>query len=66
MKLNTKQILIIVGSLVIGFVINWLLWLVIMKHPGEIGAMYQVLVTVTIGAAFVHIGDSLLKADIFR
>lgn len=65
-KYNGKQIGLIVGSLVIAFVINWLLWLLFMKHPEEINAAYQALLTICLASAFVIVGDKFLKTEIFR
>ena len=65
-KFNKKQIGLIVGSLVIAFVINWLLWLLFMKHPEEINAAYQTLLTICLGAAIIIVGDKFLKTEIFR
>ena len=65
-KFNKKQIGLIVGSLVIAFVINWLLWLLFMKHPEEINAAYQALLTICLGAALIIVGDKFLKTEIFR
>jgi len=66
MKLNGKQIGIILVSLVLAFIVNWVLWLLIMKHPENISFMYQALVTICLGAAFVHVGDRLTNAGIFK
>lgn len=65
-KLNAKQIGLIVGSLVVAFIINWLIWLVLMKHPGEIAMAYQLLVTICLGSAFIVVGDRILKTQIFK
>lgn len=65
-KFNGKQIGLIVGSLVIAFVINWLLWLLFMKHPEEIDAAYQALLTICLGTAFIVAGDKFFKTEIFR
>lgn len=65
MKLNGKQIAIILASLLLAFIINWLLWLLIMGHPTEIDVIFHALVTICLAAAFVVIGDSLTKAEIF-
>ena len=65
-KYNGKQIGLIIGSLVIAFVINWILWLIFMKHPDEINAAYQALLTICIGSAFFIVGDKVFKTEIFR
>ena len=44
-KYNAKQWGLIIGSLIIAFVIQFVMWLLIMGHPDEISAMYQVLTT---------------------
>lgn len=64
-KYSKKQIGLIVGSLVVAFVINWLLWLVIMNHPDEIGPAYQALLTLCLGTVFIIVGDKFLKTKIF-
>ncbi len=66
MKLNSKQLGVIAVSMAIGFVINWLAWLAIMKHPNEISAMYHILVTLTLGSAFMYVLDAVTKAEIFK
>ncbi|MEA3334605.1 MAG: hypothetical protein U9R25_01755 [Chloroflexota bacterium] len=65
MKYNTKQIAIIAGSLILGFLVNWILWWLIMGHPTEIGALLHVLVTICLGTAFLLIADSLTNTEIF-
>ena len=65
-KYNIKQIGLIVGSLVIAFVINWILWTIFMKHPNEINIAYQALLTICIGSAFIVMGDKFLKTGIFH
>ena len=65
-KWNAKQWGLIIGSLLIAFVLQWVVWLLIMGHPGDIGPMYQVLTTICLGGAFVIIGDRLLKAQLYR
>ena len=66
MKLNGKQIAIIVVSLIVAFIINWVLWWLIMRHPEEIQGAYHALVTICLGAALVLLGDSVTKAEIFK
>jgi hypothetical protein len=66
MKLNGKQIALIVVALVIAFVINWALWWIVMRHPGDIQWPYHALVTICLGATLVLIADSITKADIFK
>lgn len=65
-KYNAKQWGLIIGSLIVAFVIQFVMWLLIMGHPNEIGAMYQVLTTLCLGAAFVVIGDKFLKTRIYK
>lgn len=65
-KLNSKQLAVIGVSLLVAAVLNWLLWLVLMRHPSEISVVFHVLTTICLAAAFVHIGDSITKAGIFR
>ena len=66
MRLNGKQIAIIVVSLIVAFIINWALWWLIMRHPAEIHWTYHALVTICLGSALVLIGDSVTKAEIFK
>lgn len=66
MSLTWKQFAVIVGSLVVAFVVNWLLWLAIMRHPGDIGLVFHVLTTLCLAGAFVHVGDHFFKAEIFK
>ena len=47
-KYNAKQWGLIIGSLIVAFVIQFVMWLLIMGHPDEIGAMYQVLTTLSL------------------
>lgn len=65
-KYNGKQIGLIIVSLVIAFVINWLLWMVFMGHPDEINAAYQALLTICLGTVFIIVGNKLFKTEIFR
>lgn len=66
MKFNAKQVGIILVSLVIALVLNWVLWLLIMGHPTDIGIVYHILVVVCLATVFVHAGDRLTNAEIFR
>lgn len=66
MRLNGKQWAVIGGSAAIAVVVNWLLWLIIMKHPSEINIVFHILTVVCLTAAFIHIGDSILKTKIYR
>lgn len=65
-NLNAKQIGLIVVSMVVAFIVNWLIWLLLMGHPDEIGLAYQLLVTICLGSAFIVIGDRLMKTQIFK
>lgn len=65
-NLNAKQIGLIVVSMVLAFIVNWLIWLVLMGHPSEIGLTYQLLVTICLGSAFIVVGDRLMKTQIFK
>ena len=65
-SLTPKKIAVIVGCLIAAFVVNWLLWLVIMGHPTDIAWAYQALNTICLATAFVVIADRFLKVEIFR
>lgn len=65
-RLNAKQISFIIGSLVVAFIINVAIWFLIMGHPGEIGWVYQFLVTICLAAIFVLFGDKFFRLQIFR
>ncbi len=65
-KYNGKQLGLIIGSLVIAFVVNWALWWLFMKHPEEINALYQALLTICLATAFIVVGDKFMKTEIFR
>lgn len=64
-RLNAKQISYIIGSLVVAFIINIIIWFLLMGHPDEIGWVYQFLVTICLGGIFVIFGDKFLKLQIF-
>jgi cytochrome bd-type quinol oxidase subunit 2 len=65
-KWTAKQWVLVVGSLLVAFVIQYVLWLLIMGHPGEIDAMYHVLTTVCLAGAFVLFGDKFLKTNLYK
>jgi hypothetical protein len=65
-KYTGKQLAVIAISLLVATVLNWLLWFLIMGHPGEISSLFHILTIICLAAAFVHIGDSLTKAGIYR
>ena len=65
-KMNSKQFALIIGSLLVAAVLNWLIWLVIMQHPGDIALMYQILTTICLASALVVVGDKFLKTQIFK
>lgn len=65
-KFTGKQLAVIGVSLLVAAVLNWLLWLLLMGHPGEISFVFHLLTTVCLAAAFVHIGDRFTKAEIFK
>lgn len=65
-RFTAKQISFIIGCLVVAFVINIALWFLIMGHPDEIGWVYHFLVTICLGAVFVHFGDRFFKLQIYR
>jgi Na+/proline symporter len=65
-KYNAKQLGIIVGSLAVAFVINWIAWWLIMGKPTDIDTMYHILVTICLGSAFIVVGDAVTKAEIFK
>lgn len=66
MQLTWKQFAVIVGSIVVAFLANWLLWFAIMRHPGDIDAVFHVLTTLCLTGAFLHLGDHFFKAQIFK
>jgi phosphate starvation-inducible membrane PsiE len=66
MRFDGKQWAVIAGSVAIAVVIDWLLWFIIMKHPSEIDLLFHALTILCLAAAFVHIGDRLLKTEIYR
>jgi len=66
MRFNGKQIAFMVACFVVAFIINWLLWLVIMRHPENIGIVYQLLVTLCLGSAFIVVGDGVFKLGIYK
>lgn len=65
-KWNAKQWGLIVGSLLVAFILQYLMWILIMGHPDEIDAMYQALTTVCLAGAFILIGDKFLKANLYK
>jgi cytochrome bd-type quinol oxidase subunit 2 len=65
-KWNAKQWGLIVGSLLIAFILQYVMWILIMGHPDEIDAMYHVLTTVCLAGAFVLVGDKFLKANLYK
>ena len=65
-KYNAKQWGLIIGSLIIAFVIQLVMWQLIMGHPNEIDAMYQVITTICLAGAFVVVGDKFLKTQIYK
>ena len=65
-NLTLKKTAIIVGCMIAAFVVNWLLWLLTMGHPDEIGFAYQFLTTLCLGVVLIVVADKFLKAEIFR
>lgn len=65
-KWTGKQWGLIIVSLIIAFVVQYVLWLLVMGHPGNIDAMYHILTTVCLAGAFVLIGDKLVKANLYK
>lgn len=65
-KMNSKQFILIAGSLLVAAVLNWLIWFVIMRHPGDIALMYHMLTTICLASALVVIGDKFMKTQIFK
>ncbi len=66
LKLNAKQWGLIVVCFAIAAVVNWLIWLVAMGKPSDIGAIYQILNTICLAIAFIVIGDRLAKTQIYK
>lgn len=65
-RFNAKQIGLILGCVIAAIIIDWVVWLLLMKHPTEIEAMYHILVVVCLTCAFVVVGDRFAKTAIFR
>jgi hypothetical protein len=65
-KYNAKQWALIAGSFAIAAVLNWLIWLVSMGNPAQIDGFYHVLNIICLAAAFIVIGDRVLKTQIYK
>ncbi|MFZ2489019.1 MAG: hypothetical protein WAZ19_12975 [Anaerolineae bacterium] len=63
---NRKQWLLIVGSLVVAAVLNWLIWYISMGKPGNIDLFYHIVTTICLASAIIVFGDRFAKTQIFK
>lgn len=66
LKYNAKQWALIAGSFAIAAVLNWLMWLVAMGKPAQISGVYHAINIICLAAAFIIIGDRVLKTQIYK
>lgn len=66
LKYNVKQWGLIAISFVVAAVANWLIWFIAMGKPGQIAGIYHLLTIICLAAAFVVIGDKVVKTGIFK
>ena len=66
LKLNGKQWALIAACFAIAAVVNYFIWLFAMGKPGQIGAVYHLLTTLSLACAFIIIGDRFAKTNIYK
>ncbi len=66
LKLNAKQWVLIAVCFAVAAVVNYLIWLISMGNPGGINALYHVLNTLCLGAAFLIVADRFAKTQIYK